>query len=181
MLQLKDLKKNYFVGDQTITALNKVNLKFRQNEFVSILGPSGCGKTTLLNIIGGLDRYTSGDILIDGKSTREFRNTNWDSYRNSTIGFVFQNYNLITHLSVLDNVEMALSLSGVTAKERKERSIKVLTEVGLADQFTKKPNQLSGGQMQRVAIALQIRDPLTQCDTLASHITRPIPQQKFLS
>ena len=153
MLQLKDLVKNYYVGDQTVEALKGVNLKFRRNEFVSILGPSGCGKTTLLNIIGGLDKYTSGDLLIDGKSTKEFKDTNWDAYRNSTIGFVFQNYNLISHLSVLDNVEMALSLSGVSAKERKARATKVLIEVGLEDQISKRPNQLSGGQMQRVAIA----------------------------
>ena len=153
MLELKNLSKNYYVGNQVIPALKNVNLKFRRNEFVSILGPSGCGKTTMLNIIGGLDRYTSGDLLIDNKSTSEFTGNNWDAYRNSTIGFVFQNYNLISHLNVLDNVEMALSLSGIAAKERKERATKVLEDVGLADQLTKKPNQLSGGQMQRVAIA----------------------------
>lgn len=153
MLELKNIKKEYHVGDQTVHALKGINLKFRENEFVSILGPSGCGKTTMLNIIGGLDRYTSGDLLIENKSTKDFKDQNWDSYRNSTIGFVFQNYNLISHLSVLDNVEMALSLSGIGAKERKERATKVLTDVGLKDQVTKKPNQLSGGQMQRVAIA----------------------------
>jgi putative ABC transport system permease protein len=153
MLELKNLSKNYYVGNQVIPALKNVNLKFRRNEFVSILGPSGCGKTTMLNIIGGLDRYTSGDLLIDNKSTSEFTGNNWDAYRNSTIGFVFQNYNLISHLTVLDNVEMALSLSGIGAKERKERATKVLNDVGLADQLAKKPNQLSGGQMQRVAIA----------------------------
>ena len=153
MLELKNLSKNYYAGNQVIPALKNVNLKFRQNEFVSILGPSGCGKTTLLNIIGGLDRYSSGDLLIDQKSTSEYKDRDWDAYRNATIGFVFQNYNLISHLSVLDNVEMALSLSGISAKERKERALKVLTEVGLLDQVKKKPNQLSGGQMQRVAIA----------------------------
>ena len=153
MLELKNIKKDYYVGNQTVPALKGIDLKFRQNEFVSILGPSGCGKTTLLNIIGGLDRYTSGDLLIDQKSTKEFKDSDWDAYRNSIIGFVFQNYNLISHLSVLDNVEMALSLSGVSAKERKERAIKVLEEVGLKDQLSKKPNQLSGGQQQRVAIA----------------------------
>ena len=153
MLELKNIKKNYYVGDQVVKALNGINLKFRKNEFVSILGPSGCGKTTMLNIIGGLDRYSSGDLLIDNKSTKDFKDQNWDAYRNSTIGFVFQNYNLISHLTVLDNVEMALSLSGVGAKERKERARKVLVDVGLEDQITKKPNQLSGGQMQRVAIA----------------------------
>ena len=153
MLELKNIKKDYYVGDQTVTALRGIDLKFRKNEFVSILGPSGCGKTTLLNIIGGLDRYTSGDLLIDNKSTKAFNDQQWDAYRNSTIGFVFQNYNLISHLSVLDNVEMALSLSGVGSKERKERATKILIDVGLQDQISKKPNQLSGGQMQRVAIA----------------------------
>ena len=160
MLELKNLSKNYYVGSLVIPALKNVHLTFRKNEFVSILGPSGCGKTTMLNIIGGLDRYTSGDLLIDNKSTSEFTNNNWDAYRNSTIGFVFQNYNLISHLTVLDNVEMALSLSGIGAKERKERATKVLTDVGLLDQLTKKPNQLSGGQMQRVAIARAlVNDP----------------------
>jgi len=153
MLELKNISKDYHVGDQTVHALKGINLKFRKNEFVSILGPSGCGKTTMLNIIGGLDRYTSGDLLIDNKSTKYFKDQNWDAYRNSTIGFVFQNYNLISHLSVLDNVEMALSLSGVGSKERRERATKVLEDVGLYDQISKRPNQLSGGQMQRVAIA----------------------------
>ena len=153
MLELKNIIKNYYVGDQTVQALKDVSLKFRKNEFVSILGPSGCGKTTMLNIIGGLDRYTDGDLLIDNKSTKSYKDKDWDAYRNQIIGFVFQNYNLISHLSVLDNVEMALSLSGVSAKERKARSIKVLEQVGLGDQVYKKPNQLSGGQMQRVAIA----------------------------
>ncbi|MDA3931689.1 MAG: ATP-binding cassette domain-containing protein [Tenericutes bacterium] len=153
MLELKNIKKDYMVGSQVIPALKGIDIKFRSNEFVSILGPSGCGKTTLLNIIGGLDRYTSGDILIDQKSTKDFKDKDWDAYRNSVIGFVFQNYNLISHLSVLDNVEMALSLSGVNAKERKARASQVLIEVGLKDQLSKKPNQLSGGQQQRVAIA----------------------------
>ncbi|XFA99626.1 ATP-binding cassette domain-containing protein [Candidatus Izemoplasma sp. B36] len=153
MLELKNLTKNYYVGDTTVEALKKVNLKFRKNEFVSILGPSGCGKTTMLNIVGGLDQYTDGDLLIDGKSTKQYKDSDWDAYRNTTIGFVFQNYNLISHLTVLENVSMALSLSGVSAKERKERAIKSLDEVGLHDQVYKKPNQLSGGQMQRVAIA----------------------------
>ncbi|WP_038468465.1 ABC transporter ATP-binding protein/permease [Candidatus Izimaplasma bacterium HR1] len=153
MLELKNISKNYYVGDQTVEALKNVSLKFRKSEFVSILGPSGCGKTTMLNIIGGLDRYTDGDLLIDNKSTKSYKDKDWDAYRNQIIGFVFQNYNLISHLSVLDNIEMALSLSGVSAKERKERSIKVLEQVGLGDQVYKKPNQLSGGQMQRVAIA----------------------------
>lgn len=153
MLELINIKKSYFVGKIEIPALRGINLAFKENEFVAILGPSGCGKTTLLNIIGGLDRYTSGDLLIDGKSTKRFKEYEWDAYRNATIGFVFQNYNLINHLSVLDNVEMALRLSGVSPKERRERAIEVLNEVGLGDQLKKKPNQLSGGQMQRVAIA----------------------------
>lgn len=160
MLVLKNVKKNYYVGETTVEALKGIDLSFRKNEFVSILGPSGCGKTTTLNIIGGLDRYTSGDLLIDNKSTKNFKDQDWDAYRNSTIGFVFQNYNLISHLSVLDNVEMALTLSGVSPSERKEKATKVLEEVGLKDQIHKKPNQLSGGQMQRVAIARAlVNDP----------------------
>jgi putative ABC transport system permease protein len=160
MLVLKNVKKNYYVGEQTVEALKGIDLSFRKNEFVSILGPSGCGKTTTLNIIGGLDRYTSGDLLIDNKSTKNFKDQDWDAYRNSTIGFVFQNYNLISHLSVLDNVEMALTLSGVSPSERKAKATKVLEEVGLKDQIHKKPNQLSGGQMQRVAIARAlVNDP----------------------
>jgi putative ABC transport system permease protein len=153
MLELKNIKKDYIVANTPIPALSGVSLIFKQNEFVSILGASGSGKTTLLNIIGGLDRYTSGDLLIDHKSTSDFKDSEWDAYRNATIGFVFQTYNLISHLSVLDNVEMALRLSGISSKERKERSISVLTEVGLIDHLYKRPNQLSGGQMQRVAIA----------------------------
>ena len=153
MLQLTKIKKDYYVAGNPVPALSGIDLGFKKNEFVAILGASGSGKTTLLNIIGGLDRYTSGDLLVDGKSTKEFSDTNWDAYRNATIGFVFQNYNLISHLSVLDNVEMALRLSGIPAKERKERATKVLVEVGLEDHIFKRPNQLSGGQMQRVAIA----------------------------
>jgi len=160
MLQLKDIKKQYQTFGLMDHALAGINLTFQKNEFVSILGPSGSGKTTMLNIIGGLDRYTSGDLLIDGKSTNDFSDNDWDAYRNSTIGFVFQNYNLISHLSVIDNVEMALRLSGVSSKERKERATKVLTAVGLADHLKKRPNQLSGGQMQRVAIARAlVNDP----------------------
>ena len=160
MLELKNIKKNYYVGEQTVQALKGINVSFRKNEFVSILGPSGCGKTTTLNIIGGLDQYSEGDLLIDHQSTKKYKDENWDAYRNSIIGFVFQNYNLISHLSVLDNVEMALTLSGIQASERKEKAKKVLIEVGLGDQFNKKPNQLSGGQMQRVAIARAlVNDP----------------------
>ncbi|QWB95511.1 ATP-binding cassette domain-containing protein [Mycoplasmatota bacterium] len=153
MLELKNIKKDYYVAGKPVPALKGINLVFKDQEFVSILGPSGCGKTTMLNLIGGLDRYTSGDLLIDGKSTRDYKDQDWDAYRNATIGFVFQTYNLISHLSVLDNVEMALRLSGVEPKERKERATKALVDVGLQDHLTKRPNQLSGGQMQRVAIA----------------------------
>ncbi len=153
MLVLKGIVKNYFVAGQPFPALRGVDLSFRNNEFVSILGPSGCGKTTMMNIIGGLDRYTSGDLIVDGKSTKNFTESEWDSYRNATIGFVFQTYNLISHLSVLDNVEMSLRLSGVGQKERRKRALDVLIEVGLKDHVHKRPNQLSGGQMQRVAIA----------------------------
>ena len=153
MLSLKGIVKKYFIAGQAFPALKGVDLQFRNNEFVSILGPSGCGKTTMLNIIGGLDRYTSGDLLVDGKSTKNFKEFEWDAYRNATIGFVFQTYNLISHLSVLDNVEMSLRLSGVNAAERRKRALKVLEEVGLTVHVYKRPNQLSGGQMQRVAIA----------------------------
>ncbi len=153
MLELRNIKKSYRLAGQSIPALSGIDLEFGAHEFVSVLGPSGCGKTTLLNIIGGLDRYSSGNLLVEGKSTKDFTDSEWDAYRNATIGFVFQSYNLISHLSVLDNVEMALRLSGVSAKERHERAKKVLTQVGLQDQLHKKPNQMSGGQMQRVAIA----------------------------
>ena len=153
MLVLKNIVKDYVSGDSTVKALRGVSIDFRQSEFVSILGPSGCGKTTLLNIIGGLDRYTSGDLIIGGRSTRDFRDSDWDAYRNHSIGFVFQSYNLITHQSVLANVELALTLSGVSRAERRARAKEALEKVGLADQLHKRPNQLSGGQMQRVAIA----------------------------
>ena len=153
MLELRNIKKNYYVASETVEALKGVSINFRKNEFVAILGPSGCGKTTLLNIIGGLDQYTKGDLFIKGKSTKEFKSRDWDSYRNHTIGFVFQTYNLIPHQTVLANVELALTLSGVSKAERRKRAIDALTEVGLADKIHNKPNQLSGGQMQRVAIA----------------------------
>ena len=153
MLRLKNIYKDYKIGDTTVNALKDINLEFRKNEFVSILGPSGCGKTTLLNIIGGLDRYSSGDLSINLKSSKEFNDKDWDTYRNHSIGFVFQTYNLISHQTVLSNVELAMTLSGVTKSERKTRAVDALTRVGLADQLKKKPNQLSGGQMQRVAIA----------------------------
>ena len=153
MLQLKNVVKTYETGDLTQKALKGVSIAFRENEFVSILGQSGSGKTTLLNIIGGLDRYTSGDLVINGVSTKEYRDADWDYYRNNSIGFVFQSYNLIPHQSVLANVEMALTLAGVSKKERRERAVNVLKKVGLAEHIHKRPNQMSGGQMQRVAIA----------------------------
>ncbi len=153
MLQLKNITKNYLSGDNEVQALKGINIEFRENEFVSILGQSGCGKTTLLNIIGGLDRYTSGDLIINGKSTKEFKDKDWDIYRNHSVGFVFQSYNLIPHQTVLANVELALTISGVGKSERKKRAIEALQKVGLGDQLNKKPNQMSGGQMQRVAIA----------------------------
>ena len=160
MLQLKDIKKQYVTGDTAVQALKGINLQFRKNEFVSILGPSGCGKTTMLNIIGGLDKYTSGDLIINGVSTVEYKDADWDNYRNHSIGFVFQSYNLIPHQTVLGNVELALTLSGVGKKEKRERAVKALQQVGLGDQLNKLPNQLSGGQMQRVAIARAIvNDP----------------------
>lgn len=153
MLQLKNIVKDYVSGDTTVRALKGIDITFRDSEFVSILGQSGCGKTTLLNIIGGLDQYTSGDLIINGRSTTKYKDSDWDTYRNHTIGFVFQSYNLIPHQSVLSNVELALTLSGVSKAERRKRAVEVLEKVGLGDQIHKKPNQMSGGQMQRVAIA----------------------------
>lgn len=160
MLKLNNIKKNYETGNESVKALKGISIEFRENEFVSILGPSGCGKTTLLNIIGGLDHYTSGDLTIDGISTKKYKDRDWDTYRNHRIGFVFQNYNLITHQSVLSNVELALTLSGVDKQSRRKKAIEVLEKVGLKDQMYKKPNQMSGGQMQRVAIARAlVNDP----------------------
>ena len=153
MLELRGIKKEYKTGDFIQTALDGVDLTFRDNEFVAILGPSGSGKTTMLNIIGGLDRYDSGDLIINGISTKDYKYRDWDTYRNHTIGFVFQSYNLIGHQSVLANVELALTISGVKRAERKKRALETLDEVGLKEHAKKKPNQLSGGQMQRVAIA----------------------------
>ena len=153
MLEIKNINKSYKVGEHKQKVLKDVSIKFRENEFVSILGQSGSGKTTLLNLIGGLDRYDTGDIIINGKSTKHFKDKDWDAYRNNSIGFIFQSYNLINHISILDNVEMGMTLSGVSKKIRKERAIEVLKKVGLEDHINKKPNQLSGGQMQRVAIA----------------------------
>ena len=160
MLTLSNIHKEYVSGELRVEALKGVSLSFRQNEFVAVLGPSGCGKTTLLNIIGGLDRYTQGDLIIKGRSTREYKDADWDSYRNHSVGFVFQSYNLIPHQTVLSNVELALTLGGVPAKERRRRAVQVLERVGLGDQLNKKPNEMSGGQMQRVAIARAlVNDP----------------------
>jgi len=153
MLEIKNIKKSYKTGTFIQHALNDIDLKFRKNEFVAVLGPSGSGKTTLLNIIGGLDRYDSGDLLIKGKSTKKFKDKNWDSYRNKSVGFIFQNYNLISHISLLDNIEMGMTLSGKTYKIRRKKAKELLKKVGLEEHAHKKPNQLSGGQMQRVAIA----------------------------
>ncbi|MBU5306943.1 ATP-binding cassette domain-containing protein [Clostridioides mangenotii] len=153
MLQLKEIVKSYTTGEFTQVALNKVSLKFRKSEFVAILGPSGSGKTTCLNIIGGLDQYDQGDLIINGKSTKNFKDSDWDAYRNNSVGFIFQSYNLISHLSIMDNVEMGMTLSGVSSQEKHKKAIEVLEKVGLKEHIHKKPNQLSGGQMQRVAIA----------------------------
>lgn len=160
MLELKQIKKEYPAGDGVVHALRGVDLRFRKSEFVSILGPSGCGKTTMLNIIGGLDQYTDGDLVINGRTTKDFKDRDWDSYRNHSIGFVFQSYNLIPHQTVLQNVELALTLSGVSKAERRERAKKALADVGLESQLNKRPSEMSGGQMQRVAIARAlVNDP----------------------
>ena len=153
MLQLNHIKKEYKTGDLVQKALDDVSLNLRDNEFVAILGPSGSGKTTLLNIIGGLDRYDSGDLVINGISTKKYTDRDWDSYRNHTIGFVFQSYNLIPHQTVLANVELALTISGISGAERKRRATEALQKVGLGNQLHKHPSEMSGGQMQRVAIA----------------------------
>ena len=156
MLELRNIKKDYPTGNETVHALKGVSLSFRRSEFVSILGQSGCGKTTLLNIIGGLDRYTEGDLIINGRSTKNYNDRDWDTYRNHSVGFVFQSYNLIPHQTVLQNVELALTLSGVSKSERRKRAAEALAAVGLKSQLNKKPSELSGGQMQRVAIARAI-------------------------
>lgn len=160
MLQIQGISKRYKTGDLVQTALDDVSLNLRDNEFVAILGPSGSGKTTLLNIIGGLDRYDQGDLIINRISTKKYKDRDWDSYRNHTIGFVFQSYNLIPHQSVLSNVELALTISGISKSERRKRAKEALEQVGLGEQIHKKPNQMSGGQMQRVAIARAlVNDP----------------------
>ncbi|HIU13305.1 MAG TPA: ABC transporter ATP-binding protein, partial [Candidatus Fimiplasma intestinipullorum] len=160
MLQVKNIHKEYRTGNLVQKALDGVSLNLRDNEFVAILGPSGSGKTTFLNIIGGLDRYDEGDLIINGISTKKYKDRDWDSYRNHTIGFVFQSYNLIPHQTILANVELALTISGVSKSERRQRAQHALEQVGLGEQGHKKPNQLSGGQMQRVAIARAlVNDP----------------------
>ena len=154
MLELKGIKKDYLAGENTVHALKGIDLRFRQNEFVSILGPSGCGKTTMLNIIGGLDQYTEGDLIINGRSTKDFKDRDWDTYRNHSIGFVFQSYNLLPKTTAVENVELPLMYnSSVSASERRRRAIEALQAVGLGDRLEHKSNQMSGGQMQRVAIA----------------------------
>ena len=156
MLKLKDVCKKYQTGDFIQNALTDINLEFNRGEFTCILGPSGSGKTTLLNILGGLDRYDSGDIIINGKSTKDFKDRDFDYYRNNCIGFIFQSYNLINHISILDNVEMALTLSGEKGKKKRKKAIQALKKVGLEEHIHKRPMELSGGQMQRVAIARAI-------------------------
>lgn len=153
MLQIKNIRKEYRTGGLVQKALDGVSLNFRDSEFVAILGPSGSGKTTLLNVLGGLDRYDSGDLIINGTSTKKYTDRDWDSYRNHTIGFVFQSYNLIPHQTILSNVELALTISGIGKEERRKKAAEALAKVGLGNQVHKKPSQLSGGQMQRVAIA----------------------------
>lgn len=193
MLELKAITKDYAAGNSGVRALDGVSLQFRKHEFVSILGPSGCGKTTLLNIIGGLDQYTDGDLIINGISTKQYRDADWDTYRNHSVGFVFQSYNLIPHQTVLANVELALTLSGISKKERRERAVEALKQVGLGDQLKKRPNQMSGGQMQRVAIAralvndpdiLLADEPTGALDTQTSiqvmEILREISKEKLI-
>jgi len=160
MLRLENITKDYVVGEEVMPALKGISAQFRKHEFVAVLGPSGCGKTTLLNIIGGLDRYTDGDLVIEGTSTKNYTDYHWDTYRNRRIGFIFQSYHLIPHQSVLQNVTLALTIAGVSEQEGKQRAKEALEKVGLGDQLHKKPNQLSGGQMQRVAIARAlVNDP----------------------
>lgn len=159
MLQLKDITKTYqHEGGASTAALRGISLSFRPSEFVAILGPSGSGKTTLLNVIGGLDHYDSGDLIISGQSTKNFKETDWDAYRNNSVGFVFQSYNLISHLSILANVELGMTLSGVSMDEKRKKAVQALKDVGLGDQIGKNPNHLSGGQMQRVSIARALAD-----------------------
>ena len=172
MLQIKNISKQYRTGDLVQKALDDVSLSFRDNEFVSILGPSGSGKTTLLNIVGGLDRYDKGDLIINNVSTKRYKDRDWDSYRNHTVGFVFQSYNLIPHQTVLANVELALTIGGISKRTRKRRALKALEQVGLKEQAHKKPNQMTGGQMQRVAIARAVvNDPVRYNNKCTSYGT----------
>ena len=166
MLEIKNITKDYDTGGDKVHALRDVSISFRDCELVAILGHSGCGKTTLLNIIGGLDQYTTGDLIINGRSTKQYKDRDWDTYRNHSVGFIFQSYNLIPHQTVLSNVELALTLSGVSKAERRQRAKEALEKVGLGDQLNKRPNQMSGGQMQRVAIARAlVNDPeILLCD-----------------
>ena len=166
MLELKDIRKVYRVGELETRAVDGITVSFREKEFVAVLGESGSGKTTFLNIIGGLDRYDDGELIIKGKSTKNFKEREWDAYRNNSVGFVFQSYNLITHLSIVTNVELGMTLSGVSREEKHRRAVEVLEQVGLKEHLHKKPNQLSGGQMQRVAIARALaNDPeILLCD-----------------
>ena len=160
MLEIKNITKDYDTGGDKVHALRDVSISFRDCELVAVLGHSGCGKTTLLNIIGGLDQYTTGDLVINGRSTKQYKDRDWDTYRNHSVGFIFQSYNLIPHQTVLSNVELALTLSGVSKAERRQRAKEALEKVGLGDQLNKRPNQMSGGQMQRVAIARAlVNDP----------------------
>lgn len=193
MLQLKNITKSYITGDFAQVALNKVSLNFRKSEFVAVLGQSGSGKTTLLNIIGGLDQYDSGDLIVNGNSTKNFKDSDWDAYRNNSIGFIFQNYNLISHLSIVDNVEIGMALSGISASQKHKKALEVLTKVGLKDHIHKNPNQLSGGQMQRVAIARALAnnpdiiladEPTGALDTVTSeqimNLIKEIAQDKLV-
>lgn len=179
MLELKGITKDYPSGDSVVHALKGISVTFRNQEFVSILGQSGCGKTTLLNIIGGLDQYTRGDLVINGRSTKSYLDRDWDTYRNHSVGFVFQSYNLIPHQSVLANVEMALVLSGTPKAERRRRAEEALRRVGLGEHLRKRPNQLSGGQMQRVAIARAIvNDPRSSSPTSPPAPSIPRPRSR---
>ena len=173
MLELRDIKKVYKVGDIETGAINGISVSFREKEFVAILGESGSGKTTFLNIIGGLDRYDSGELIIKGKSTKDFKEREWDAYRNNSVGFVFQSYNLISHLSIVANVELGMTLSGVSRAKKHQRAVELLIRVGLKDHLHKKPNQLSGGQMQRVAIARALANDPSATSRPARLIRRP--------
>lgn len=182
MLELKDIRKVYRVGELETRAVDGITVSFREKEFVAVLGESGSGKTTFLNIIGGLDRYDDGELIIKGKSTKNFKEREWDAYRNNSVGFVFQSYNLITHLSIVTNVELGMTLSGVSREEKHRRAVEVLEQVGLKEHLHKKPNQLSGGQMQRVAIAraLATQPEMLLCDEPTSALD-PLTTKSMLA